>query len=90
MKAFVPTTFRALSSFFLKADACVKTPDSRRAGHEQVVARDQGPCGPAYFWITPASIRRAGAAVTSITAKIDCIPQTLQDRVKNVEIDSGQ
>ena len=35
-----------------------------------------------WFWITRASTLRAGAAVTSIAAKIGCAPQTLHDWVK--------
>jgi transposase len=42
------------------------------------------------FWITRASIRRAGQPVTSIAIKIGCTPQTLHDWVKKAEIDSGQ
>ena len=43
-----------------------------------------------WFWITPASTRRAGRRWTSIAAKIGCTPQTLHDWVKKAEVDSGQ
>ncbi|WP_420898662.1 hypothetical protein [Bradyrhizobium yuanmingense] len=42
-----------------------------------------------WFWITPASIRRAGGG-TSIAAKIGCTPETLHDWVKKAEVDNRQ
>ena len=42
-----------------------------------------------WFWITREHPSR-WAAVTSIAAKIGCMPQTLHDWVRKAEVDRGQ
>ncbi len=46
------------------------------------------PC--VWFSTTGVGTDRAGKAVMSISAKIGCVPQTLNNRVKNAEVNNAK